>query len=115
MTIVINDMEFFAFHGFYEEEQAVGCRYTVDLTIDLKSSLSGETDILGDTLNYEKVYRVVREEMNKVSKLIENVALRIVDRLKSEYTIIDRVEIQLFKHNPPLGGQVGKVSIKLCK
>ncbi len=113
MQIIINDMEFFAFHGFFKEEQLVGCKYTVDLTITLRSDLSSQTDNLTDTLNYQEVYDAIKEEMNIVSKLIEHLTKRIVDRLKKQFPIIETVEIQLFKHNPPLGGQVGKVSIKM--
>ena len=110
--IVINDMEFFAYHGFYPVEQEVGCRYTVDLTMRLKTDAL-ESDRLSDTLNYEEVYRAVREEMEKPSKLIEHVAKRILERLRGDFPIIEGMTLQLYKHNPPLGGQVGKVSVRL--
>ena len=72
-----------------------------------------ESDRLSDTLNYEEVYRAVREEMEKPSKLIEHVAKRILERLRGDFPIIEGMTLQLYKHNPPLGGQVGKVSVRL--
>lgn len=110
--IILQGMEFFAYHGFYPEEQNIGCKYTVDLTISLNTTAT-QTDQLTDTLNYEEVYSAVNDEMKKNSKLIEHVAQRIVERLKRDFPIINHITILLTKHNPPLGGEVKKVSIRL--
>ena len=51
--ILIDNMEFFAFHGFYPEEQRVGCKYTVSLKLITDLSSAGNTDDLNTTINYE--------------------------------------------------------------
>lgn len=111
--IIINDMEFFSYHGFYPEEQKIGCKYTIDLILKLSLDEPCKSDKLDTTVNYEDVYTLVRHEMNYPSKLIENVASRIITTLKERYTQIEHIDIKLYKYNPSLGGQVGRVGIHL--
>lgn len=107
-------MEFFALHGFYPEEQKIGCRYTVDLILTLPLGQPCETDTLDHTINYEEVYTLVRKEMEMPSKLIEHVAWRIITALHRQYPQIQKTDIHLYKYNPPLGGQLSRVGIHLC-
>ena len=72
--IHLESMEFYAFHGHYEEEQIVGNRFLVDLIIESDMSLPAETDDLNDAVNYQEAYRLVKREMKKKSKLLENIA-----------------------------------------
>ena len=111
--ILVEGMEFHAFHGFYPEEQKVGCKYTVDLALKVDFSKASNNDELDDTINYEKVYVIVKEEMQVVSKLIEQVGARILERLKKVYPQITRIDLKLYKYNPPLGGSVKRVGIHL--
>ena len=48
--------------------------------------------------------------MGVISNIIENVALRIADRIKASWDGILRVEVTVAKLAPPLGGKVGRVS-----
>jgi dihydroneopterin aldolase len=111
--IILEKMQFYAYHGFFDEEQLVGANYELTLALDLDIALPGRTDELADTLNYQAVYDVVKEQMNIKSRLVEHVAQRIIDRLKAQYPQIQRVELSLSKLNPPLGGQVERVTIQL--
>jgi dihydroneopterin aldolase len=71
--IQIENMEFYAFHGHYREEQIVGSKFLVDLQIELDMTVPASSDNLKDTLNYQMAYRLVKEEMEKKSKLLENI------------------------------------------
>ena len=113
--ILIDDMEFFALHGFYPEEQKIGCRYTVSLIINTSLELSGTTDNLNDTINYENVYQIVKHIMDNPVRLIEHVAALIMDAILSHYPQIEHLDIRLYKYNPPLGGQLNRVGIHLAK
>ena len=61
-------MEFHAFHGFYPEEQIIGCKYSVDLELTLDATHAALNDELQGTINYEIVYKIVRREMEINSK-----------------------------------------------
>ncbi len=113
--ITLENMSFYAYHGCYEQEQIVGTKFEVSLTLTLDGRKAAETDNIEDTVSYLSVYEVVKKEMCIKSKLIENVALRIIDAVKNQFPTIAKVEIRLSKLNPPLGGQVGRVSIEMEK
>ena len=111
--IILENMEFHAFHGCLEHEQNLGNTFIVSLSMQLETSLAGKTDNLNDTLNYQLVYDVVKREMEIPSKLIEHVGQRIVDCVYYEFSQIMEVELKLSKLNPPLGGKVDRVTILL--
>ena len=112
--ICIEQMEFYAFHGFYPEERKVGARFLVDLTLDIDLEKAGQTDQLEDTVNYELIYQVVRAEMEIPSQLIEHVAYRIKNALTKQFPQIQKISLKLTKLNPPLGGKVEKVAVILA-
>jgi dihydroneopterin aldolase len=113
--IQIENMEFYAFHGHFKEEQIVGNKFLVDLTIETDMEKPMETDNLRDAVNYQKAYQIVKEEMEKKSHLLEHIAGRILDALYSEMSGIKKATIKLSKMNPPMGGKIGSVSVVMEK
>ena len=109
--IHLEDMEFYAFHGHYREEQIVGNKFIVDLTIETDMSIPSKSDNLKDAVNYQKAYLIVKSEMEKKSYLLENIAGRILDALYSEMSGIKKATIKVSKMNPPMGGKIGSVSV----
>jgi len=109
--IQIENMEFYAFHGHFREEQIVGNRFIVDLTIETDMTIPSKSDNLKDAVNYQKAYQIVKTEMEKKSYLLENIAGRILDALYSQMTGIAKARIKVSKMNPPMGGKIGSVSI----
>lgn len=112
-TISVEGMEFFAYHGCFREEQIIGNRFLVDISAETDTSEAEVSDDLKKTLNYQDVFILVREEMAVKSNLIEHVARRILDRLMKEYPEVMTATIKLSKMNPPVGGRVDRVSIRL--
>ena len=51
--IALEGMRFYAYHGFYEEEQIIGNNYVIDVYIKTNFSEAAETDDLYKTINYE--------------------------------------------------------------
>lgn len=111
--IKVTGINLHAYHGCLEEEGRVGTRYIVNVTIDTDLSKAAETDNLGDTVDYVTVYNIVKEEMAIRSKLIEHVGKRIIDRMKKEFTTMNRAEVEVVKINPPMHGDVDSTSIIL--
>jgi len=109
--IQIENMEFYAFHGHYREEQIVGNRFIVDLTIETDMSVPSKSDNLKDAVNYQKAYLIIKSEMEKKSYLLENIASRILDALYAELSGIKKATIKVSKMNPPMGGKIGSVSV----
>lgn len=109
--IKVNGINLYAYHGCLEEEGRVGSKYIVNVTINTDFTKAEQTDELGDTVDYVVVYNIVKEEMAIRSKLIEHVGRRIVDRLKKEFPMIKNVETEVVKINPPMNGDVDRVSV----
>lgn len=111
--ISLSGMEFFAYHGCYNEEQILGNKFMVDLEFFTGTENAEITDDLAQTVNYQKVYELVKAEMDIKSKLLEHVSRRILDALYKQFPYISAAKITIAKLNPPIGGKVEKVSVTL--
>lgn len=109
--IEIEGMEFYAFHGHFEVEKVAGNRFLVDLKIEADCSKAGLSDRLEDTLDYQKAYLAVKEEMAIPSNLLEHVGQRIANRIMAEFPQALHVAVKISKMTPPMGGQIKKVSL----
>lgn len=112
-VISIEGMEFFAYHGCFAEEQIIGTKFRVDLFIEVNTEKAEHSDHLNDTVNYQAVYELVNAEMKLKSKLLEHLARRILDKIKSHFPAVDHATIKVRKLNPPLGGKIDFVSVEL--
>tara|TARA_R100001039_G_C1843856_1_gene104409 strand:+ start:1260 stop:1622 length:363 start_codon:yes stop_codon:yes gene_type:complete len=113
--IKVENIRVFAHHGCLKEETKIGCDYRVDLKIKANLKTSAKTDDLSDTVDYVFLNRIVREEMLKPSKLLETVAKRILNRIFKEDKLVDKATICVSKLNPPIGGDVEMVTIKMTE
>ncbi|MBR6441048.1 MAG: dihydroneopterin aldolase [Bacteroidales bacterium] len=114
-VITINGMQFYAFHGCFREEQAIGTRFRVDVAYETDTTKAQQSDNIEDTVSYLAVYRALKEEMEIPSHLLEHVADRIARRLLADFGAIERVEVSVSKIAPPLGGEMESVSVKITK
>lgn len=103
--IVLQNMEFYAYHGLHPEENTVGGRYLVSLTIDY-SFPKEHTNELSQFVDYSAVYELVKAEMANPEKLIENLAKRILSAVKENFSLIEKAEIEISKLNPPIKGSL---------
>ncbi|MCH2023138.1 MAG: dihydroneopterin aldolase [Saprospiraceae bacterium] len=111
--IALEGMEFYAYHGFYKEEQLIGGDYIVDVYVHTDFTKGASEDLLDGTVNYETIFRIVKVEMNKKSKLLESIAQRIVDSIINICTSIQSIKVKITKKNPPLGAKVDKASVEI--
>jgi dihydroneopterin aldolase len=113
--IEIEGMHFYAYHGHFEAEQIVGNDFTVNLQMEADCSKAALSDDLNDALNYQAVYTLVQKEMTIKSRLLENVANRILDALYAEFPTLKNTKVKVSKMNPPMGGEIEKVSVTLSR
>jgi len=114
-TISLENIEFFAYHGFYEEEQKIGNKYSVDITITADLSTASQNDKLADTVNYEHLYKIAAEEMKKPTRLLEHIAKRIIDSIFQHFPKVQKAEVAVSKYNPPIGGVCTKAKVALLE
>lgn len=111
--ITINTIRVYAHHGCLEEEGVVGSAYEVDLEVEADLKNPSLTDQLSDTVDYVHLHHIVTEEMGVRSKLLEHVARRVIMRILDEIIQVDAVSVKVSKINPPIGGDVDRVSVLL--
>jgi len=109
--VKIDNIRVYAHHGCLKEETAIGSEYRVDVSVDADLSEASHSDALSDTVDYVHVNHIVKQEMEIPSKLLENVCQRIIARIFDEIDIVDKAKVYVSKINPPIGGDVEKVSI----
>lgn len=109
--IRVNNIKIFTNHGCLEEEAKIGSEYRVDLEVKTDLSISAKSDDLDDTVDYVLLNKIVKEEMLIRSKLLEHVAQRILDRIFKESQMTEEATVSVSKINPPIGGNVGEVTI----
>jgi len=100
------NMEFYAHHGHFKEEQIIGNKFIVNFSAETDVITPGLTDDLKDALNYQELYDLISEEMAITSKLLEHVAGRILTRVKITYPQVKWAQVSISKLNPPVGGKV---------
>lgn len=111
--VKIDNIRVYAHHGCLKEETAIGSEYRVDVSVEADLSTASQSDKLSDTVDYVHINRIVKQEMQRPSKLLEHVGQRIIDRIFKEINIVDTAEIQVSKINPPIGGDVERVTVVL--
>lgn len=106
-------MEFYAYHGFFEEEQKLGNRFTVDLEINVDLEKAGASDELALTVDYGQVYEVVSSVMKSPAKLLETIATDINADILKAFPSVKCSTVLVSKHNPPIGGLCELASVSL--
>ncbi len=111
-TIALEGARFYAYHGYYEEEQILGGEYVIDVYVETDIEAAAESDDLFETVNYETLFLICQVEMRKPAKLIETVGQRIMTRIEEMFPKIFGIKLRIRKLHPALGGRVDSSSIE---
>ena len=109
--IIIENIHIHSNHGCMVEEGKIGSEYSVSIEIHANLMKSAQTDELEDTVDYVLLNQIVHGEMAIRSKLLETVAVKILNRIGEEIKQVQFAEVKISKMNPPMGGNVEKVSV----
>ncbi|MCU0449331.1 MAG: dihydroneopterin aldolase [Bernardetiaceae bacterium] len=112
--IALEGLEFFAYHGFYPEENKIGNRYGVDVQVETDFTEAALHDKLRETVNYGNLYEIVNGEMAQPAKLLEHLAYKILLRIFARFPAVECAQVSVSKFNPPIGGvcRAAKVTIR---
>jgi dihydroneopterin aldolase len=61
------------------------------------------------------LYQLVKDEMEKPSKLLETVAEKIAERVMRDLPAVSQVELKIAKINPPIGGKCKRAALWIRK
>ncbi len=113
--IILEQMEFYAYHGCFKEEQIIGNRFIVNLELETNTAAAEISDKLHDTVNYQEVYYLIKLEMDTKSHLLEHIARRIMEKVMGSFPAVSGLKLRISKMNPPLGGKLHAVSVELSR
>lgn len=114
-TVALEGMEFYAYHGFYEEERKIGNRYTVDIEVATDFEKAALTDDLNGTIDYVQLYAIVKRIMEKPAKLLEKLGKEIIDEVFDRFPPALSVKVSVAKHNPPFGGVCAQSKVTIVR
>jgi dihydroneopterin aldolase len=112
--VALEGIEFHAYHGAYPEESILGNRFTLDLELDTDFKEAMLYDNLRDTVDYAKLYQLIKARMDVKVKLLEHLGHRIVSDILVAYPKVKSVRLTLKKHHPALGGIVQYSAVTVC-
>ena len=113
--IALEGLEFHAFHGVYPHERESGNYFEVDVIVEADFADAAAEDDIEKTVNYETVFEVVKDEMERPSKLLETVAEKIISDLFRRFKAISEVELKISKLTPPIGGKCKRASVIISR
>jgi dihydroneopterin aldolase len=107
-------MPFFAYHGVFAEEQRLGQRFIVSLTLYVDLQRPGQTDDVADTVNYGSAYDLVKETVEGTRyHLIEALAERLAQEVFGMFPTLRGVQVDVEKPSAPVAGILDTVSITI--
>lgn len=110
--IALEGLLFYAYHGYYDEEQVLGNTFQVDIYLSTNLGMAGMIDNINAAVNYETIYLLVKYEMVRKARLLETLADKIATKIKKQFPQVHQVKVKISKHNPPLGGTVKRAIVE---
>ena len=95
------------------QERKVGADFFVSLRVGYPLADAMQSDDVEDTLDYAKLYEVVRREMEIPSKLLEHVVGRIAKAIAETFPQVTSIDLSLTKQNPPMGADCTGASVEI--
>lgn len=113
--IRLNNIVFYAHHGFYKAERELGQKFEIDIELGCDLQESAKSDDLSRTIDYSKIYTIAQETFSHYKfKLLETVA----EKMATEMLLIsgvNAVKIKVRKPHVPMNGLLDSVEIEIYR
>jgi dihydroneopterin aldolase len=110
LTIQLNQLEFYGYHGVYAEERKTGGVYVVQCVLHYFPQAGVVTE-LDQTVNYEEVYALIKLRMAEPTPLLETIAMQLCYSIMEKFGQVEQVYVHVEKKNPPIPAFSGSVSV----
>ena len=102
--IKIENLEIFANHGVYPEENRLGQKFLVSCILYVDTRKAGKTDDLEASVNYGTISHLIKEKMEEKNyRLIEAVAEQLAEEILLFDEKIRKVMVEVKKPWAPVG------------
>lgn len=114
--IVIKNLEIFAKHGVFPEENVLGQKFIVSTVLHINTRIAGLTDDLEKTINYGEVCFFIKKFMEEHTfKLLEAVAEQLVMELLFSFPLLEQIDLEIQKPWAPISVHLETVSIQISR
>ena len=114
VTIEVDRVRLYAFHGVSTQEQTVGNEFEVSVAVSYPPSvIAAVSDGLDDTISYAEIVDIIKKEMKIPSQLLEHVAGRIAGALLTRWPAIASGYVKVSKIAPPISAQLASASVTI--
>lgn len=112
--IRLQNAVFYAYHGALSDEQNLGGKFEIDVELHCDLREARETDDLSRTVNYEKVYSLMRSIVTgKKYYLIEALAHAIGGGIIDGFAPVHRAVVRVRKPGAPIHGVVDTIEVQV--
>lgn len=114
--ICIKRLEVFAKHGVLPEENALGQKFLISVTMYCDTKKAGTSDAIADSVNYAEVSALLeRETQTNVFHLLEKLAWHLARKILLAYPQIKKVDLEIEKPWAPVLLPMETVSVKISR
>lgn len=114
--IKITDLEVFANHGVFPEENKLGQKFLVSAVLYTDTRKAGKTDDLTESIHYGEVSAFITKYMKEHTyQLLERVAETLAEEMLQSILGLSKVELEIKKPWAPVGLPLKTVSVKISR
>lgn len=112
--IKIENLQVFAKHGVFPEENVLGQKFLISVTLYTDTRKAGKTDDLTASIHYGEVSQFITRFMQEHTyQLIERVAESLAEALLLETPLLEKVRVEVKKPWAPVGLPLDTVSVEI--
>ena len=114
--IEIRNLEIFANHGVFPEENVLGQKFVVSATLYTDTRKAGLTDELTASIHYGEVsHMITKFAKEHTYKLLEALAENLCQMLLSELPLLKKITLRIEKPWAPVGLPLDTVAVEITR
>lgn len=114
--IKITDLEVFANHGVFPEENKLGQKFLVSAVLYTDTRKAGKTDDLTSSIHYGEVSAFITKYMKEHTyQLLERVAETLAEEMLKSISGLCKIDLEIKKPWAPVGLPLKTVSVKISR
>ncbi|MCM1159768.1 MAG: 2-amino-4-hydroxy-6-hydroxymethyldihydropteridine diphosphokinase [Roseburia sp.] len=112
--ITITNLEVFAHHGVFPEENEKGQNFYINAKLYLSTRKAGLADELSQSVHYGEVCELIDKHMREHTyKLLETVAEQLAAEIFESYPLVERLHLEICKPHAPISLPFENVSVAI--
>ena len=113
-VLFIDNLEVFANHGLFEEENKLGQKFIFDIECELNYKKAMFSDEMTDSISYADIAEVVvKTATTNTFNLLERLAGEILKNIFTEFPQIENIKLKINKPGAPIKYHFGKCGVEV--